>query len=254
MTSATTSFQMFSSRAEEELEPQLRLLSELGLKDVQPFFFELPETMDEIETYAELLKRYGLTAESGHFLLSQFEEAPERVEEIAKTLGMWLVVDPYIFPDDRPTTPEGWDAHGARLAAVSRDMAARGLTFAYHNHDFEMQPLPDGTYPIDRLLGDEVAFEPDLAWMVVGGADPATFLRKYEGRIPAVHVKDVAPEGDCADELGFADLGEGTVDWATLWPMSIAAGSKIMILEHDQPADWRRFARRSIAAAGRLAA
>ena len=33
-----------------------------------------------------------------------------------------------------------------------------------------MIPLPDGSYPIDHLLGDTVPFEPDLAWMVVGGA------------------------------------------------------------------------------------
>ncbi len=253
MSAVTISFQMFSSREEVDLETQLRLLAELGLKDVQPFFFELPGSMQEVETYASLLERYGLTAESGHFTLSQFETAPDQVEKIAKTLGMWLVVDPYISPEDRPSTAAGWDAYGARLAEVSRDMAARELTFAYHNHEFEMERLPDGSYPLDRLLGKDVALEPDLAWMIVGGADPLEFLEKYAGRIPAVHVKDMAPKGTCLDEKGFADLGYGTMDWEALWPRCLDLGARIMVLEHDQPADWRRFATRSVTAAHRIA-
>lgn len=254
MTNAPTlSFQMFSSRAEDDLETQLKALAALGLKDVQPFFFGPPASMQEIDDYAALLNKYDLTAESGHFLMAQFEDTPDQVEEIAKKLGMWLVVDPYIDPDDRPTTPKGWSDYGERLAAITRDMAARDLTFAYHNHDFEMYPLSDGTYPIDRLLGDMVPFEPDLAWMVVGKADPQKFIEKYKGRIPAVHVKDIAPEGECQDEQGFADLGEGVLDWPMLWDLCVAAGSKLMILEHDQPADWRRFAARSVPAGQRLA-
>lgn len=160
---------------------------------------------------------------------------------------MSLVVIPWINPEDRPTTVEGWQAIGARLANYTEEMKQRGLTFAYHNHEFEMAPLPDGSYPIEHLLGDTVPFEPDVAWIVVGKADPLFWLKKYAGRIPAVHVKDVAPAGEALDEKGFADLGHGTLDWQTLWDASVEAGSQLMIVEHDLPSDWQRFARRSIA-------
>jgi sugar phosphate isomerase/epimerase len=109
-----------------------------------------------------------------------------------------------------------------------------------------MVPLPDGSYPLEHILGDSLAFEPDLAWMVVGKADPRSWLLRYSGRIPAVHVKDIAPTGENLDEKGFADLGYGTMDWNTLWDASVGAGSQLMILEHDLPSDWTRFARRSI--------
>ncbi len=240
------SFQMFSSRAAATLEEQLKLLSELGYTDVQPFFFGPPENMAELDDYVALLKKYRLTAKTGHFTLDIFEQSPDLVEEIAKKFGMWLVVVPWINPEDRPTTAEGWKAIGKRLEAYTLDMEGRGLTFAYHNHEFEMQPLPDGSYPIEHLLGDKVPFEPDLAWIVVGEADPLKWLKKYNGRIPAVHVKDLAPEGEGLDEKGFADLGHGTLDWQTLWDASVAAGSKLMVVEHDQPSDWKRFATRSI--------
>lgn len=242
------SFQMFSSRSAETLEEQLKLLSELGYTDVQPFFFGAPDNMAELDDYVALLKKYRLTAKSGHFTLDVFEKSADLVEEIARKFGMWLVVVPWINPEDRPTTAEGWKAIGARLEAYTVDMKARGLTFAYHNHEFEMEPLADGSYPIDHLLGDKVPFEPDLAWIVVGKADPLFWLEKYKGRIPAVHVKDIAPVGEALDEKGFADLGHGTMDWATLWAASVAAGSQLMIVEHDLPSDWKRFATRSIEA------
>lgn len=246
------SFQMFSSRMASTLDEQLRFVSELGYTDVQPFFFGPPENMDEIAAYVALLKKYNLTAKSGHFTREVFDRSPALVEDIAKAFGMWLVVDPWVNPEERPTTADGWKKLGDRLATVTAEMKSRGLTFAYHNHDFEMAQLPDGSYPIEHLLGDTVPFEPDLAWMVVGKADPLVWLKKYAGRIPAVHVKDVAAPGTASDERGFADLGYGTMDWQTLWNASIEAGAKLLVVEHDQPADWRRFARRSIETMRRL--
>jgi sugar phosphate isomerase/epimerase len=242
------SFQMFSSRSAATLEEQLKLLSELGYTDVQPFFFGMPENPAELDDYVALLKKYKLTAKTGHFTLDIFEQDADVVEAIAKKFGMWLVVVPWINPEDRPTTAEGWQAIGKKLEAYTHDMKSRGLTFAYHNHEFEMIPLADGSYPIEHLLGDVVPFEPDLAWIVVGKADPLFWLEKYKGRIPAVHVKDIAPEGEALDEKGFADLGQGILDWQTLWDASVEAGSQLMVVEHDQPSDWKRFATRSIAA------
>ena len=246
------SFQMFSSRSAATLEEQLKLLSELGYTDVQPFFFGPPDNMDEITRYVALLKKYNLTTKSGHFTREVFDKSPNLVEDIAKAFGMWLVVDPWINPEDRPTTTDGWRKVGERLEGVTADMKARGLTFAYHNHEFEMGLLPDGSYPIEHVLGDTVPFEPDLAWMVVGKANPLDWLKRYAGRIPAVHVKDVAPAGTMLDERGFADLGYGTLDWQTLWDASVEAGAQLMIVEHDQPTDWTRFARRSIDTMRRL--
>jgi sugar phosphate isomerase/epimerase len=248
------SIQMFSTRAAETLDEQLSLFAELGYTDVQPFFFTPPDSMATLEADATRIKHHGLTAKSGHFTFEVFNHSPDLVEKIARIYGMSLVVIPWINPEERPTTAEGWLAIGARLAAYTADMQRRGLTFAYHNHDFEMQPLDNGRVPLDLLLGDTVPLEPDLAWMVVGNADPLAWLRKYQGRIPAVHVKDVAPAGEALDERGFADLGHGTLDWQRLWDASVAAGSELMIVEHDQPTDWRRFARRSIATMRKIGA
>jgi sugar phosphate isomerase/epimerase len=240
------SFEMYSSRFAPTLEEQVKLVAEVGYTDVQPFFFGPPEGSGTIDAYVALLKHYGLTARSGHFTLDLFDKSPELVAEIAKAFGMGLVVMPWINPEDRPTTAAGWQAIGRKMAAHTEAMQKYGLSFAYHNHDFEMARLPDGSYPLEHVLGESVQLEPDLAWMVIGKVDPLAWIRKYWGRIPAVHVKDLAPTGENADEMGFADVGQGTMDWQMLWDACVAAGAQLMIAEHDKPSDWRRFARRSV--------
>ena len=131
---------------------------------------------------------------------------------------------------------------------IEARLSAAGLRFAWHNHDFEFEPLADGSLPIEHLLGDRLLWEADLAWVVRGGADPRHWIERYRGRIPLVHVKDIAPAGDKADEDGWADVGAGTLPWSELWRQCVAAGAEMMIAEHDNPSDFDRFARVSAAA------
>ena len=84
--------------------------------------------------------------------------------------------------------------------------------------------------------------------MVRGGADPSHWVGRYSGRIPLVHVKDIAPAGEKADEDGWADVGDGILPWAALWPQCVAAGAEAMIAEHDNPNDFDRFVRVSATA------
>ena len=84
--------------------------------------------------------------------------------------------------------------------------------------------------------------------MIRGGADPRRWIERYRGRIPLVHVKDIAPAGEKKDEDGWADVGTGTVPWTELWPLCVAAGAEIMVAEHDNPNDFDRFAHVSAAA------
>jgi len=93
-------------------------------------------------------------------------------------------------------------------------------------------------------------FAPRLkSFMIRGGADPVKWIGDYGKRISAVHVKDIAPAGENADEDGWADVGYGTVDWKGLFAALRATPVRHFIIEHDKPSDPERFAARSIAAA-----
>ena len=63
-----------------------------------------------------------------------------------------------------------------------------------------------------------------------------------------VHVKDIAPAGENANEDGWADVGHGTMDWDALYAAAKQfTNARYFVMEHDNPADVDRFASRSIA-------
>jgi sugar phosphate isomerase/epimerase len=243
------SIQLWSTRGETPLAEQLAYLKECGYGNVELY---RDQYGDPAATRA-LLEEHMLTARSGHFTLAMLETDLEQVVSTAHTIGMGLVVAPWIDPDDRPKDREGWKAFGRRLSRLSRRLTDAGLRFAWHNHEFEFEALPDGSFGIEHALGEDVLIELDLGWLFRAGQDPMIWLERYEGRLPAVHVKDVAAPNTNPEEMGFADVGAGVMDWPLYWRAAVQAGAELMVAEHDAPADWRRFARVSATAMRRFA-
>jgi len=194
------------------------------------------------------LGKSGLAMPTGHFGLAQMEEEPGKVLAFSRALGIKRICCPYLMPADRQTDAAGWRAFGARLQAAVRPIREAGLGFGWHNHDFELRPLPDGHMPQDLIFegGPDLEWEIDVAWVVCGGANPAAWIAKYAPRITAAHLKDIAPAGQNASENGWADLGEGTVPWTALMADLRQTPCDIFIMEHDNPSDHSRFARRSL--------
>ena len=235
------SLQLYSARNFPPLEAQLATIARSGFTNVETFG---PLHEDAART-RRLLDQHGLTAKSAHFSLDMVENHPVRTLEIARTLGVVVVVAAYLAPEQRPTGIDDWKSLGIRLARAGDGFGRHGLRFAWHNHDFEFAALPDGSNPIEHVLGPDLLWEADLAWVVRGNADPKAWLERYRGRIPLVHVKDIASAGQNTGEDGWADVGTGTLAWAKLWNACAAAGAQIMIAEHDNPSDFERFARAS---------
>lgn len=244
------SYQLYSSRNFPPLGETLAMLADLGYDAVEGYGALYADDAQVAELTAALGKS-GLAMPTGHFGLAQLEAEPGKVLAIARTLGITRLYCPYVMPDDRPTDAAGWRAFGARLQAAGRPIRDAGLGFGWHNHDFELRPLPDGQVPQDLIFegGPDLEWEIDVAWVVRGGADPAAWIARYAPRITAAHLKDIAPAGQNANEDGWADLGEGTVPWRALMADLRHTPCEIFILEHDNPSDHARFARRSLQAA-----
>ena len=94
--------------------------------------------------------------------------------------------------------------------------------------------------------------EMDVSWVVKGEEDPAEWLTKYRDRICAVHLKDIAPEGECLDEDGWADFTHGTLPWKEWWPVVRSTPANAFVMEHDSPNDLSRFATRALSGAKAL--
>ncbi|WP_407065057.1 sugar phosphate isomerase/epimerase family protein [Devosia sp. Root413D1] len=235
-------FQLFSAR-NYPLADVLKKVAALGYTHVEGY----GSLYTDPQALKAQLDANGLTMPTAHVSLGDLEDTSKTLK-LAETLGIKVVVCPWLAPTDRPTSADGWKKFGDRLQKIGKPFQDAGLTFGYHNHEFEFISY-DGKYAMDWLLeaAPAVNVEADVAWIVRGKADPATWLPKFGDRIVAVHVKDIAPAGQNADEDGWADAGQGVVPWKTLWPIiRTETKAQYFVAEHDNPNDIDRFASRSI--------
>jgi sugar phosphate isomerase/epimerase len=247
------SYQLYSSRNYGPLGDTLNMLAGLGYAQVEGYggLYANLEKLDELKGQ---LAETGLKMTSGHVGIDMLEKESDRVLEIAKALNMQAIFCPAVGPDERVKSLNGWKEFGQRLAAAAKPYVDAGLEFGWHNHHFEFVTLEDGSVPMTHILeqGPDLSWEMDVAWVVKGNHDPLEWMAKYGDRITAAHVKDIAPEGECTDEDGWADVGHGTLDWKGLMAALRKTNAKLFVMEHDNPSDDKRFATRSIATAKTL--
>jgi sugar phosphate isomerase/epimerase len=219
------SIQLYTLRSilEDDLEGTLSALADIGYRKV-----ELAGTYGRTATeFRRILDRHHLRATSTHVGIDG--DLDQAIAD-AKILGnrksnvAWA---------NFPTLAE-WREFAARLDAAGRLYRRAGIEFGYHNHNHEFQ-LVEGVRPWDVIVRGtsrrNVSLEMDLYWVVTGGADPVREFYKVAGRVKQYHVKDRAPDG------GFADLGEGTIDFPRIfranWPLEVDE----YIVENDEPVD-----------------
>ncbi len=130
-------------------------------------------------------------------------------------------------------TIDDWKRVCETFNAIGAQTKAAGLSFAYHNHDFEFTRV-DGKVPYDVILAqtdaDLVKMEMDLYWMTKAARDPVQYFQHYPGRFPLLHLKDMARDGT------ITDVGTGVVDFKRILGHANLAGVAHCFVEHDHPA------------------
>ena len=237
----TIAYQLYCSRNFPPIEDTLSMLAQAGYKAVEGY----GGLYSDLEALKAGLDRNGLSMPSGHFGLDMVEGDPQRTLEVARTLGIQKVFVPWISPEQRGTDVDSWRSFAQRVASALAPIRDQGFTVGWHNHDWDFADL-GGTTPMDLLVESGLDLELDLGWVTRAGLDPVETLRRFKGRVRAVHVKDIAPAGEAVEEDGWADVGHGTQDWAAIKAELDAQGIDHFVVEHDNPADAARFARRSL--------
>ena len=195
-----------------------------------------------------MLDRHGLTGPSAHIPYKSLGAEFPSVLDAAHVVGHQYLVNPYI-DDDVRKGPDGWKRAAETFNRSGEACQKAGIQFAYHNHWFEFTPV-NGKLPYDILLEEcdpkLVKMEMDLCWIMVGGQDPLKYFKRYPGRFPLVHVKDLTkiPKTDASGGQNFGDsldemteVGSGMIDWKKIFAQSEKAGIKHYFVEHDHPKD-----------------
>ena len=236
-------FQLYSARNAGPLGDLLAELASLGYDSVEGYGALYP-TIAEAEALRKSLDEHELTMPTGHIGLDVIEGDPDTAIRIARALGLSHVIGPYLSPGDRPVGPGGWEAFARRLEAASEPIRAAGLGFGWHNHDFELENF-GGRTPLDIILtGSTIGLELDIGWVYKAGHDPLAWIERTADRLIAVHLKDVAPFGNNAED-GWADLGSGEMEWGPILAALKDTSAQVFVVEHDNPSDASRFARNS---------
>lgn len=240
-------YRLYSSRNFSPLSDTLELLYETGYSYVEGYGQMLGNS-DSIAQVARLLEANHLTMPSAQFNLSTIQNAPEKIIDAAQVLGIKVIVMPYIVEALRPRTREGWQSFGHLLSDMAKPLMDAGLEFAYRNTDFEFTTLDSGERPLELILDSSpyLKFELDAAWAHRSGACPEDWIKSYAEKLNLVHVKDVAQTGRNVDEDGWADVGYGVMNWKSIWDALDAAKVEYRFVDHGNPADHWRFARRSM--------
>ncbi len=237
------SFQLYSARA-ENLAPLLSDLAALGYREVEGY----GGLYKDVGQLRQDLLASGLKMTSGHIALADIEADPKGRLHLAKRIGMDAVFVPAIHPSERPTSLTQWRAFGRRLAQAGEVFWDAGIAFGWHNHDFELEAIGENLFALDLIAGasDRLSLELDLGWLAYAGFDIPSMIARYGATIHSAHIKDIAPPGTLTDEDGWADVGQGVIDWPPVIEALRSVGTSRLVVEHDKPSDARRFARRSI--------
>jgi sugar phosphate isomerase/epimerase len=245
--------QLYSLRGAGDMPAQLALARKAGFRAVEPYGAQVADGA----ALARALAAHGLKAPSAHVSAGVLLADPARTFAAATAAGVGLVVLPAPPEAVRFGRLAAWRAFAADLAALAAEARAAGLTLGYHNHHWECLECEDGRTGLEILLdetaGSGLVWEADLAWVLRARQDPVPLLARATGRVPAVHVKDLAPPGAAVTEDGWTVPGQGTADWPALLAAARAAGARLLVAEHDNPADPGAYARDARASLARLA-
>jgi len=194
------------------------------------------------EKFKELLDARKLKAVAAHFSYEQCRDHIEEVAREAKLLGLeyagcaWI---PHNDPFDEKTCREAAAVFNRAGAALAK----HGIKFFYHTHGYEFLPYRDGTL-FDLLMAETnpkyVLIEMDVYWIVHPGQDPVKLLEKYGKRFELMHVKDMkqgTPHGfdGHSDVINNVVLGQGIIDWPSVFRAAKKAGVKWYFIEDESP-------------------
>jgi sugar phosphate isomerase/epimerase len=216
-------------QAQADMLGTLRALADMGYRAVEFAGYGGVPT-SEIRA---LLDERGMKAASAHVGLHLWEEDTAAVLRDLHTLGCQYAVVPWVSDEWR--TAEGMQRLGARLNEIAAQCRAEGIRCAYHNHAFEFEQSVDGKTLWELLTSETdpalVDLELDTFWAQYGGADPVALIKQYSGRVPLLHIKDMAD----AESRRDAPVGDGIMPWDRILPAGRAAGTEWYIIEQDHP-------------------
>ena len=180
----------------------------------------------------KVLDDLGLKAIGGHCVVDAVGNDFDRLLADYATLGAKYLGVAWLGEDYR--TAEGALRAGKLMERAGLEAGKHDMTFFYHNHAFEFENKIGSKYMLDAFFDAVdpalVKWEMDAFWVKKGGEDPLAYIKRYAGRVPLMHIKDMTADESHTYEI----VGAGIIDYTPILKEGDAAGVDWYIVEQDQ--------------------
>ena len=218
----------------EDFDSTLQRLAKMGVKDVQI------SAIGDIsaEEQKKALDNSGMKVCITHKSIERMTNDLGNLITEHKIIGCDAIGLGAAPSESRGTTDKVRDFI-KKTEKISKELKKNGMTFNYHNHDFEFKPLEDSRKTMMDILINETdpelfKFIPDVAWIHYAGFDPVEILEKLKDRVKVLHFKDYIIDKD--GNRKFVSLGQGKVDLKACY--EVAAKLDIPYIMYEQDCDW----------------
>ena len=230
----TFGLQLYTLRADFPKDPKavLKQVADFGYKQVESFegpkgiFWGMTNT--EFKSYLDSI---GLTIVASHCDINKdFEKKAGE----AAAIDMKYLICPWKGPQkDLDAFKKFADEFNQKGEICKKN----GIRFAYHNHDYSFINM-NGEMGQDIMMKNTdpglVDFELDMYWVVAGGQDIETWLKKYPNRFRLCHVKDRKKNAALTDKDASCIVGTGSIDFAKILKTAKQNGMKYFIIEQER--------------------
>src|SRR3989337_888467 len=222
--------QLYSVRKEmlADAVGTLKQLAKIGYKELESArseegnYYGLQPT--EIK---KIVTDLGMALRSGHVHIDKdWQRSIDSAAEAGQT---------YLVCSSLPTngqTVENYKKVANAFSKAGEDCKKSNIIFSYQNHEYEFEK-ENGKVLYDVLLENTdtslVTMELDLGWVVASGNDPLIYLKKYPGRFPLWHLKDMD-----TTKMQSTEFGKGKVKVVELLKNAKKSGVKYIFVEQEE--------------------
>lgn len=222
----------------------LRAVAAAGYREVQTTLNYGNHSFDEIKRFLDDAK---LVAPATHV-------SPPNGADFERTLDAYARIGhryTTINTGRAGRTLADWKRTAQQLNDAGRVTQQHGLKVIVHNHTAEFEPLADAASqrPYDVLIAETdpslVALELDIGWATVAGENVLDLFKRAPGRFEVWHVKDITglaslagkTEAERQRAAKIVPLGEGEIDYRSIFAQASLAGMKHFFVEQDSAPD-----------------
>ena len=207
-------------------------LIELGIKSFEVARIDFnKKNADELK---RLVDKYGIEIRSIQVKPKYVFGAVDEIVDFCRTVGcMRVVISMLPFPVILGNEKKFYDF----ISTLDRQYDVykeRGITLAYHHHNWEYVRLSNGKTRMDELLlsTEKIRIVNDTHWTARCGIDPAKEIERFSARLLGIHLRDLthSAKGLKVNSVN-CPLGDGVINFKEVLAAAEKVGAEYLVIE-----------------------